>query len=103
MIGAKPLVTLMFFLSLGACATKPPPIKEYNLARTAIESATTAQAPQHAPAYWSRAERAFHRAEEQYRSEKFEEASASFRDAKMFAERAENAAALKVMKEGGSR
>lgn len=90
----------MIFL-LGAC-TSAPPVKDYNLARTAIEAATLAQAPRHAPAYWSRAERAYQRAEEQYKNEAYDEARKSFREAKLFAERAENAAAIKVMREGGS-
>jgi hypothetical protein len=38
-----------------------------------------------------------------YRKEEFEKALELFKEAKLFAERAENAAALKMMKEGGSR
>ena len=99
----KLLVILNFIGTLGACATSKPPISEYNLARTAVEAAQEAKAQLHAPAYWSRAERALHRAEEQYKLGKYKEAQALFKEAKLFAERAENSAAIKRLKEGAHR
>ena len=91
----------MLSLLLGACVG-PAPIKDYNLAFAALSAAKNAEAPRHAPGYWSRAQKAYRSAVKQYKDREYEKALASFRQARLFAERAENFTALKKMREGGS-
>lgn len=90
----------MLFAFLGACVG-PAPVKDYNLAHTAILAAKSAEAPKHAPAFWSRAQKAYRQAQKQYKDREYEKAMASFKKARLFAERAENFTALKKMREGG--
>lgn len=85
---------------LGACVG-PAPVQDYNLAYTALSAAQSAEAPRHAPAYWSRAQKAYRLAVKQYKDREYEKALASFKQARLFAERAENYTALKKMREGG--
>ena len=85
---------------LGACVG-PAPVKDYNLAHTALAAAKKAKASRHAPGYWSRAQKAYRLAVKQYKDREYEKAKASFKKARLFAERAENFTALKKMREGG--
>jgi len=96
------LCTVLVTLLLVGCQTNRP-INEYNLARTALNSAEKAKAQQNAPAYWSRAERAYLQGQKEFKEENFKAARQSFLKAKLFAERAENSSVIKTMKEGGSR
>lgn len=97
---ARKFVLISALFLLGACVG-PAPIKEYNIANTALQSARGAKAPSYAPGYWSRAQKSYFLAEKLYSEGKFEEAKAAFLKAKLFAERAENYTVLKVMKDGG--
>ena len=98
---AQRLMLLVFFLALGACAGLPP-VKEYNLANTAMNAAEKANAPSIAPGYWARAKKNYLLAEKLYNKSNFSEAKEAFLRAKLFAERAENYIVLKIMREGGN-
>jgi hypothetical protein len=67
-----------------------------------MEAAEARKAPALAPAFWSRAERAYRAGERYFQAGDFEQATKAFREAKLFAERAENFTVLKAAKDGGS-
>ncbi len=91
----------MFCFALGACAGLPPPYKEYNIARTALNAARKARAPEKAPGYWARAQKDYLLAEQYYKNAEYKKAKEAFLRAKLFSERAENYTALKNLREGG--
>lgn len=97
---ARYLILICFCTLLGACVG-PAPIKEYNLAHTALQAAKNAKAPSSAPGYWSRAQKSYLLAEKLYNDGKYEEAKQAFKKAKLFAERAENYTVIKALKDGG--
>ncbi len=99
------MVRRLFVLSavvigLGGCVG-PAPIRDYNLANTALESAKRAKAPEVAPGYWARARQYYREAQKYYKNQEYEKARALFKKARLFAERAENFTVLKNMREGG--
>lgn len=79
----------------------PAPIREYNLAHTAVEAAKQAKSPENAPGYWARARKSYLQGEQHFKNREYKEAKEAFLRAKLFAERAENFTVLKVMREGG--
>ncbi len=91
------LVVFVFLFS--ACSTVPP-LDEYALARTALEAARDKDAARYAPSYWHRAEEFYRKGESRFRDEEYEEAEKDFRDARAFAEKAENTARLQKHKSG---
>lgn len=109
MLGMRLALAPLVLVILGVCGfssgcvSPRRPLNEYNLARTALEAAQGVKSEQHAPVYWSRAQRAYRRGEIEFQKGAFDKAKASFKQAKLFAERAENFTAIKVMSEGGSR
>ena len=86
-------------LILGGCSTTPP-LQEYTLARTALESARRIESVRVAPAFFHKAEEAYRRAEAQFKKEDFSEARENFLTARDYAEKAENAARIQ-RNEGG--
>jgi hypothetical protein len=84
----------LFLLGSGMACTTTPPIQEYTLARTAIESARKIEAVRVAPAFFHKAEEAYRKAEAEYKREEFGIAKDLFITARDYAERAENAARL---------
>lgn len=86
-------------LLLAACSTVPP-LDEYALARTALESARERDSARYAPSYWHYAEEAYRKAEQSFRSDEYEEADKLFREARRLAEKAENTARLQKYKSG---
>jgi hypothetical protein len=87
-------------LLLAGCAGKPP-IREYNLTATAMKSARAAGATKFASGYYTKAEDFYRQAEESYADRKYDQARSQFRQAKLFAERAENLSVLKKSSSGG--
>jgi hypothetical protein len=92
-----PLLALLFLVA--GCATNPP-VVEFTLARTAMQSAQEADAPRYAPSLWHEAEEAYRRGEESYRREDFSTAAAYFEKSRRFSERSENSAKLQKQKSG---
>jgi len=89
----------VFLLVLG-CQTTPPPIEDYSLARAAIEAARSVQAQRHSPGHWAKADELYRRARILYRERENEEARKLFIEARVAAEKAENAARLLRQKNG---
>ena len=85
---------LLFIGLICAGCTSSPPVREYTLARTALDSARRIEAVRVAPAFFHKAEEAYRKAELQFKKEEFAEAKDQFQLARDFAEKAENAARL---------
>lgn len=88
------------FLTATACQTVPAPLEEYSLARAAMEAARVVQAPRHSPGHWHNAEEAYRNARLKYRQREHQEARELFIQARISAEKAENAARLIRQKTG---
>jgi hypothetical protein len=84
---------------LTGCATTPP-LREFALARTALQLAKTHDAARYAPALWQEAENAFESGETLFRNGEYRDAKALFDDCQEYAERAENASRLQKLKSG---
>ncbi len=84
---------------MAGCSTSPP-IIEYTIARTALDSAKQVSAARYAPGYWHKAEQFYRQGEGFYRDEKFEKAAESFAKTRFFAEKAENIARLERLRTG---
>ena len=98
----RPLTAVIILSSLLSVAcVGPAPVREYNLARTALDAARGAKSPEHAPGYWARAHKSYQEGELFYKERDFAKAKESFLRAKLFAERAENFTVIKIMREGG--
>ena len=93
-------VTLAFALMASGCVTAPAPLDEYNLARTALESARVVEAARHSPGYYHQAEESYRKAKLYYEEREYEEAKVEFVRARTAAEKAENSARLIRMKSG---
>lgn len=79
------------------CISDPPNL-DYTYARSALAAARQADAPQHAPGYWNKAEEAYKRAVKLYDDRQPDRAKRLFRQARKYGERAENIARLKRAK-----
>ena len=88
------------FLILCGCATTPPPVEEYTLARAAIEAAKSVESARYSPGYWHQAEESYRRAEAFYKDREYSDAQAEFLKARVAAEKAENSARLIRQKNG---
>lgn len=95
---SRTLILVFFLFSVG-CTTKPP-IIEFTIARSAVESAKNVSAARYAPALWHKAEQSYRKGEEFFREEQYKKAAEAFLKARLFAERAENIARLEKLKNG---
>lgn len=77
-----------------------PPVEDYNIASTALNSARIAGAPRFAAGYLARATDSYKLAQKFYEDRDYERARTALRQAKLFAERAENLSALKRAQTG---
>lgn len=91
--------TLTLSLFLVGCVG-PAPIRDYNLANTAIKAAKKSGAANYAPAALTSATNHFQQAEEKYKIKEYEEAKKLFKAARMYAEKAENQTRVKKFKTG---
>lgn len=89
----------LVFASLLSCVGAPP-VEDYNLAATALNSARIAGASRFAAGYLARASDSYKLAQKLYEDRDYERARTAFRQAKLFAERAENLSALKRAQTG---
>lgn len=87
-------------IAISGCVIDPPQ-RDYALARAAVDAAREADAARFASGYWHSAEDAFRKAERLYKDKEHEKAKEMFRRARIYAERAENAAQLKRAKGDG--
>ncbi len=87
----RPIQLLFIGLIFVGC-TSNPPLREYTLARTALDSARRIEAVRVAPAFFHKAEESYRKAELQFKKEQFDEAKDQFVMARDYAEKAENAA-----------
>lgn len=85
--------------TLTGCSTNPP-LREFALARTALQLAKNHDAARYAPALWQEAENTFETGETLFRKGEYREAQGFFEDAQEYAERAENASRLQKLKSG---
>jgi hypothetical protein len=95
----KVVVVLMFSLIVG-CATTPPPVEEFTLARAALDAARSVEASRFSPGFWHQAEDAFRKAKILYQEREFTGAKEEFLRAKLAAEKAENSTRLIRLKNG---
>lgn len=77
-----------------------PPYEEYTIAREALKAAEEADSAKYSPAYWLNAESAYRDAERAYKQNQFDRARNLFRQARLWAERAENQTRLKKFESG---
>lgn len=94
------LILSLLLCFLVGCATVPPPIDEYTIARAALDAARAVDAAKYAPAFWSQAESLYIKAQSLYRENEFKQAKELFVSAKNAAEKAENTARLQRVKNG---
>lgn len=92
---------VLFALFAGvACQSVPAPIQEYTLARTALEAAKNHKGPQLSAGNWQMALDSYRKAQSEFNDHNFEAAKEEFVRAKIYAERAENAARVIKMRNG---
>lgn len=89
-----------FLFLLSGCVTTPPPIDEYALARSALDAAKLVEAAKYSPGFWHTADDAYRRAKILYDEREYEDAEQLFEEARINAEKAENAARLVRQKNG---
>lgn len=94
------LFAVVGVLSLNGCVSAPDPIKEYTLARAAIDAARTVEAARYSSGNWHQAEESYRRGRIFYQDHDFAEAKKEFDRARVAAERAENSARLIRQKNG---
>lgn len=91
----------LFLLSgIWTACSSAPPVNEYTLARTALNSAKQYESQRYAPAYWHDAEQCFRRGEDAFKSENYSDAKKEFEMTRLMAEKAENSARLQRFKNG---
>lgn len=93
------LAAIFLSLSITGCVGSPP-VREYNLTSTAMKAARAADAQRYANGYYTKAEDYFRQAQTYYADREYDRARQQFRQAKLFAERAENLAVLKKASSG---
>lgn len=93
------LITIIAMLAFVSCVGAPP-VEDYNIAATAINSARIAGAPRFAAGYLARATDSYKLAQKLYDDRDYDRARTAFHQAKLFAERAENLSALKRAQTG---
>ncbi len=95
-LGQRGIALLLFLSYCGAlgCAS-PPPLKEYTLARVALEAAKDVGASRFSSGFWYKAEDWFRRGEKAYKEVDYTAAKQYFSLALESAERAENSSRLK--------
>lgn len=86
------LVAGLLFL-LSGCVTSVP-VDDYTLARAAYDSAKDSEALRYAPALWYNAEQAYREGQRAFKERRYDEAQKDFKDARVSAEKAENAARI---------
>ncbi len=100
---AKTLKLFSLAILIGAalvgCASAPP-ISEYSLARTAIQSAKEFESPKYASGFWYKAEQHYLSGQKAFKENDFALARDNFIQARRFAERAENITRLKRFQTG---
>ena len=89
-----------FLFSISGCVTISPPLEDYTLARTAIESAKAVDAARYSSGFMHKAELSYKKAQQHYEDREFAEAITEFRRAKDSAEKAENSARYIRFKNG---
>jgi hypothetical protein len=92
--------SLLFVSGLFLSCTHQPPLAEYTLARTAIQSAKRIEAVRYAPGYFHKAEELYLKGEKEFRKDQYSYAEESFSKARFFAEKSENTARLRRFKTG---
>ena len=98
----SPLWIVLFVAGLlTACAAKPP-ISEYSLARAAMDAAREVDSARFAPSLWYEAEEAYRSALRSYQDRHFTSAQQAFDQARILAEKAENASRLARFQSGES-
>jgi len=85
---------------LSGCVTMAPPMDEYVLARTALESAKSVDAARYSAGFFHKAELAYKKAQQHFEDREYIEATAEFRKSRDAAEKAENSARLIRFKNG---
>lgn len=85
--------------TLAACVSMPP-YQEYTIAREALRAAEEADSAKYSPAYWLNAESSYRDGERAYKLNQFDKARRLFRQARLWAERAENQTRLKKFESG---
>ncbi len=96
----KYILCLWFLLFLIACQGARPPLAEYAIARTALESAKKARAEQLAHGHWIKALQLYQTGQNYYKRRKYGQSLKLFEQAILHAERAENISRAKKTSQG---
>ncbi len=94
------IVFVLFCFAFTSCVTAAPPLKEYVLAKAAIDAAKSVQAARYSPGFWHQAEEYYRKAKIYYGDKEFELATQYFILARTSAEKAENSSRLLKQKSG---
>ena len=87
-------------VSFVGCVAAPPPYEEYTLARAAVRAAQDVDSPRFASGLWHKADDSYRAGQKAYKDADFDIAKTYFVNAKVFAEKAENATRLKKFQTG---
>ncbi|MGE3972934.1 MAG: DUF4398 domain-containing protein [Bdellovibrionales bacterium] len=82
------------FILCASCVGRPP-IKNYTLARTAIEAARKVDGLRYSPEVFHRAEEFYRKGEIYYKNHEYANAESAFEEARLNAEKAENEARMR--------
>jgi Domain of unknown function (DUF4398) len=96
------LVVLTSAFLSGCVTSSQVPLEEYTLARAAYEAAKDADALRYAPALWYNAEENYREAQRAFKERNYGRAESLFEDARIAAEKAENAARIARHQAGDS-
>jgi hypothetical protein len=97
------ILTLMvglFAACATGCATVPPPVEDYVLAKTALDAARAIDSARYSPGFFAKAETAFRKAKVFFDDRDYEKARDEFRASREFSEKAENTARMTQFKTG---
>ncbi len=86
------LFVLAMIAAVSVSCISVVPVNEYNLARTAMDSARESEAARFAPALWYKAELAYREGEALFRERDYGAARLRFEASRVFAEQSESAA-----------
>lgn len=90
---------ILLLIAIGACAG-PRPLKDFTLARTAIESARRVEAGRLAPKYWNKAGLHYRNGIYYFKQNLRSKAQEQFVKSRKFAEKAENQSRIKKFQTG---
>ena len=93
------ILCILIIFSLVGCVSAPP-IMDYTIARSALESARGSDAPRLSSGFWNKAEELFRMGEESFNNKDFSTAKELFIQSIEYSEKSENSARQKKFESG---